>query len=405
MNPSQSSPSAKPANRVAPRRLRWLPYLGAMLLVALILAGLWPRPTPVETTQVARGSLRATINEEGKTRVRNRYLVSAPVAGQLRRINLKAGATVEQGKTVVGIIDPLDPTLLDARSRLLAEARRDAAKAALAKAQAAHEFARNDLARIERLFSEGTVTIQDLEGARWREVSSARDVSSAESSLRLAEAELGEFGGSQEGGAKPAIGPTTVLSPASGRVLRVFEENSRVVNASTPLLEIGDPTDLEVVIEVLSRDGAAVAPGSKVYLEHWGGNGVLEGKLRLVEPAAFTKISALGVEEQRVRAIADLTTPPQDRLTLGDGFRVEARIVTWESGNVLKVPSGALYRRGQDWAVFKVILGRAVPSMVKTGRTSGTETEILEGLQEGEEIILYPGDRITAGLRIRRIKI
>jgi HlyD family secretion protein len=401
-NPAPSSAKQNHANR---HTRRWLPYAGAVLLTALIVAGLWPQPVPVETVRVTTGTLRATVNEEGKTRIKQRYVVSAPVTGQLRRIPFKAGAEVMAGQTVLAVIDPLSPTLLDARTRTLAEARRDTASANLEKARASHTFAASELRRFEKLHAEKTVSIQELEAAQWRETSAAREEAAAESALRQAEAELAEFAAGSDAGTNAVRTPAEVKAPASGRVLRVFEENARVVTAGTPLLEIGNPADLEVVIEVLSRDGAAIAPGTKVELEQWGGGEPLAGCVRLVEPAAFTKVSALGVEEQRVNVIADLLTPPEQRPGVGDKFRVEARIIVWETSQTLKVPSGALFRRGEQWAAFAVTDGRARLRPVKVGRSSGTETQVVEGLKDGEEVILYPGDRVRDGQRVKPIKI
>lgn len=408
MNSSSSDkpdPPAAKRNHTSRRGHRWIPYSGAVILVGLIVAGLWPKPAPVEIARAALGVLRATVNEEGKTRIKNRFTVSAPVAGQLRRITLKPGADVQGGQTVVALIDPLPPGLLDARSRTLAEARRDTAAANLEKARAAHSFVAAELRRFEKLFVEKAVAVQELESIRLREASAAKDKAAAESALRQAEAELAEFNSNGSPSHNSSPGPTEVKAPAGGRVLRVFEESARPVASGTPLLEIGDAADLEVVIEVLSRDGAVIPPNAKVELEQWGGSQALEAKVRLVEPAAFTKVSALGVEEQRVRVIADLVTPAEQRRNLGDSFRVEARIVIWETSQALKVPSGALFRRGADWAVFVVADGRAQLRLVKTGRSSGSETQVIEGLKEGEEVILYPGDHVRDGQRVRAIKI
>lgn len=396
---------AAKARAQKPRRPRWIPYaLGAILILA-ILAGLRPQPAPVETARVKTGSLRATVDEEGRTRIRHRYVVSAPVAGQLRRIPFKAGAAVEVGKTILAVIDPLPPTPLDARTRSLAEARRDAAAANVEKARTAHQFALKDLHRFQRLFKENTVSQQELESFQWREVAAAKELAAAESALREAEAELAEIEPMPTGNGQNAGGPLEVLSPANGRVLRVIEENSRVIPAGAPLLEVGDPGELEVVVEVLSRDGAVIEPGAEALLDQWGSKEPLRAKVRLVEPAAFTKVSALGVEEQRVNVIADLLTPPEQRLSLGDQFRVEAHIALWEVDNVLKTPSGALFRRGPEWAAFVVEEGRARLRLVKVGRANATEMEILDGLREGEEVILFPGDRITDGQRVKPITI
>lgn len=406
--PTPEAPVSLPATKSRNHRRRpkrWLPWLGAALLVALIVFGFLPQPLPVETARVTPGALRATVNEEGKTRIKQRYVVSAPVTGHLRRIPFKAGAEVEAGTTVLAVIDPVSPAMLDARNRALAEARRDTAAANLDRAREAQRFAANELRRIEKLHQDKSVSQQDLENAQWRETAAAKDLTVAESALRQAEAELQEFplgGGAVTNSVRA---PVEVIAPASGRVLHVLEESTRVVGAGTPLVEIGDPADLEAVIEVLSRDGAAIVPGAKVELEQWGGGAPLEGRVRLVEPAAFLKISALGVEEQRVNVVVDLLTPFEQRRNLGDQFRVEARIVVWEAAQALKAPAGALFRRGQNWAAFVLAGGRAELRRVQVGRTSGSEMQILEGLKAGEQVILYPGDRIREGGRVKPIQI
>ena len=409
MNPAgQDNPAAAPPRRAPANRhtRRWIPYVGAIALLGLIVVGLWPRPVPVETARVTRGTLRATVNEEGKTRIKQRYLISAPLTGQLRRIPFKAGAEVQAGQTVLAIIEPVSPALLDARSRALAEARRDTAAANLDKARATHTFTASELRRFENLYAQKTVSIQELEAAQMREASAAKEEAASQSALRQAEAELAEFS-STNAGTNGVCVPTEVKAPVTGRVLRIFEENARVVTAGTPLLEVGDPSDLEVVVEVLSRDGAAIPPGTKVELEQWGAPGTtnLLSQVRLVEPAAFTKVSALGVEEQRVNVVADFLTPPNERRNVGDNFRVEARIVVWETDQALKVPSGALFRRGDQWATFVLADGRAQLRLVTVGRASGSETQVLDGLKDGDQVILYPGSRIQPNQRVRPIQI
>jgi len=383
---------------------RWLPYAGAILLVALIVAGLWPKPVPVETTRVSIGALRATVNEEGKTRIKQRYIISAPVAGQLRRIPFKAGAEIKAGD-IVAVIEPVSASLLDARTRSTAEAKRDMALANREKARAASTLAASELRRADKLYTDTTISIQELENFKMRADSTTNELAAAEGALRQAEAELAEFPPGGDSAALAKDPPREIKSPVSGRVLRVFEENARAVPAGTELLEIGDPADLEVVVEVLSRDGAMIAPGAPVEFDQWGGGEPLLGRVRLVEPAAFTKLSALGVEEQRVNVVADLVTPPEQRRNVGDKFRVDARIVVWEARDALKVPVGALFRQGDQWATFVVTDGRARLRLVKAGRSSGTETQVLEGLKEGEEVILYPGSRVRDGERVRAIKI
>jgi HlyD family secretion protein len=396
-----SSPRQNGKHRVR----RWLPYVGLVTLVGLIIAGFWPQPVPVETIAVSVGKLRATVNEEGKTRIKQRYTISAPVTGQLRRIPFKAGAEVKGGATIVAVIEPVVPGLLDARSRAAAEARRDAAAANLEKARTAHIFASSERRRFEKLHSDKTVSVQELEAAQMRDDSAMKEETAAAGALRQAQAELSEFGSAGQGGTGTDCAPVEVKAPTDGRVLRVLEENARVVAAGMPLVEIGDPSDLEVVVDVLSRDGAAIKPGAKVDFEEWGGTESLEGRVRLVEPAAFTKVSALGVDEQRVNVIADLVTPPERRRNLGDNFRVEARIEVWQADDVVKVPAGALFRQEDQWAAFVLTNGHAQFRHVKAGRSSGAETQILEGLKTGEQVILYPGSRVKDGQRVRPIKI
>lgn len=399
MNPT--TPPPKRTNANGHRRRSWLPYLGVIVLVALIVAGLWPKPAPVETARVSTGKLRATVNEEGKTRIRQRYVVSAPVAGQVRRIPFKAGAEITATQTVLAVIDPISPALLDARTRTLAEAKRDSAAAQLERAKAQHKYAASELRRNEKLYQEKTVSTQEMEQIQWRETSAARELTAAEAALRQAEAELLEFSNSTAA-TRP---PIELRSPVTGRVLKIFEESSRAVVVGTPLVEIGDPNDLEVIIEALSRDGAMIKPGTPVELEQWGGPEPLQATVRFVEPAAFTKVSALGVEEQRVYVVADLLTPVAQRGSLGDNFRVEARIITWQTDKALKVPNGAIFRRGDQWHAYVIAGDRAELRPVKIGRASTTETEILEGLKEGDEVILYPGDRIKDGLRVSVVKM
>ncbi len=381
---------------------RWLPYVIIIAILALVAVGLRPQSSPVETALAHTGPMRATVSEEGKTRIRQRYVVSAPVSGQLRRIPFKPGAVVEAGVTIVAVIDPLSASPLDARNRALAEARRGSTVVLLEKSRTTLELSRSELHRIEQMYAAKTISPQELESAQMRENAAAREVAAAEGTLREVEAQLAEIAPTDSAAQS---GPVAVKATATGSILHVFQESSRAVTQGTPLLEIGDPTDLEVVIEMLSRDGAALIPGAKVELEQWGGATPLAGKVRLVEPAAFTKFSALGVEEQRVNVVVDITTPIEQRRTLGDNFRVEAHVVVWESDQVLKVPTSGLFRRANDWAAFTVRHGQAQLIPVKAGRSSGTEIQVLEGLSEGDEVILYPGDRIKAGQRVQPIKV
>lgn len=382
------------------RRGRWVPWVGTLLLLSFIVFGFWPKPVPVEVAKVIQGPLRTSVSEEGRTRIRQRYIISSPVAGHLRRVAFKVGDPINTNQ-VVAVIDPITPPLLDARSRTLSEARRATAQAQLEKAKSAHFFARKDLERSEMLHKDNALSAQALEQAQWKETAAARELAVAESSLRQAEAELAVFTNASDSG----LGPVELRSPVSGRVLRVLEESSRVLSMGAPIAEVGDPSDLEAVIEVLSRDGTLLQAGMKAELEHWGGGTPLKARVRLVEPAAFTKVSALGVEEQRVNVIVDLLTPPAERGQLGDQFRVEGRVITWETDRALKLPAGALFRRGDQWAVFVMEGGVARTQIVQVGRQSGTEAQVLSGLQEGQEVVLYPSDRVQDGRRVKRISL
>jgi HlyD family secretion protein len=398
---------------------RWqqrLPWLGGALLVALIVLGLWPKPHPVETALVSHGPLVVTVDEEGMTRVKNHYIVSSPVAGQLQRIDWKPGALVATGKTVIAVLETKGADLLDARGEVQARAHIQAATAARelataqqSRAQASAKMAESDYTRMRELFEAGSISRQEFDAVETRAITTMQEARAAEFALQvavfeLAQAEAVMLRGQLDGTAARSE-PLSIVSPVGGRVLRVFQESERVVPAGFPLVEIGDPTDLEARIEVLSRDAVAIRPGARVQLEQWGGHEALNACVRGVEPAAFTKISALGVEEQRVNVIVDLTDPLELRPTLGDAYRVEARIVIWESERVLQVPAGALFQRGGTWQTYVVEGGRARLRKVRTGHSNGLVTEIVEGLGEDEPVIVYPGDKIADGVRVRTVSV
>ncbi len=397
------------------RKRRWPLYAGVAAFVLLIAAGFWPRAIPVEMALAERGALRVTVDEEGQTRVRNRYVVSSPVGGQLRRIELKPGAPVRAGETVLAELETAGTDLLDASSLAQAEARVGAAEgqvaaaeARRAAAEAARRLAEAELARQRALAERRLIAAQELETAEMRATTAAQEERAAAFAAQVAGFELEQARAALRRGlpgAGGAAGPRVVVrSPVDGVVLRVFQESARRVAGGTELLEVGDPRDLEVRVEVLSRDGVAARPGAPVSLERWGGEGDLNARVRLVEPAAFTKISALGVEEQRVNLIADFTDPEERRAGLGDGYRVEARIVVWEGEDVLKAPAGALFQRGGGWRTFVVEGGRARLRDVTVGRTNGVETQVLAGLEPGEQVIVYPGDRVADGGRVKPLE-
>lgn len=415
MHPASSIPTpATKRKPVAPAWRRRLPLAVGLLLVAAIVVGLWPRAVPVESGVVGTGPLVVTVDEEGMTRVQQRFVVSAPVAGQLQRIDWKAGAEVKAGKTVLAVLEATGADFLDARSQAQAEARvrateaaREAALAQRDRASATARTFRAELDRAQQLRERQVLSAQEFDTARMRADTAAQEARAAEFGLKVAEFELQQARAalSRGQGGSAQSEPLVITSPVDGRILRVFQESSRVVPGGFPLIEVGDLTDLEVRIEVLSRDAVAIRPGSRVWLELWGGPEPLNARVRLVEPSAFTKISALGVEEQRVFVIADFTDPLERRPTLGDSYRVEARIVIWEKPDALRAPAGALFQRDGAWRALVIANGRARLQSVKVGRSNGVQTEILEGLRAGDRVIVYPGDRVTDGTRVTPLQI
>ncbi len=383
-------------NKPARRIVLLLALVGAAALSAAVLR---PRPIQVETGVVARGPLQVVIEEDGETRIHHRYVTAAPVAGRLERITLHPGDAVAAGEVVAH----LDPAPLDPRSRQQAEARlasveasRREADALVARARSALDQARTTLRRTERLAGEKVVAADALDAARTAAATAASDLDAARQRARAAafdvanaRAALLEGLGSEES--------VPVVAPVGGRVLRVCEECERVVPAGTALVELGDLGELEVVVDVLSTDAVQVRPGAAMWLDAGEGKR-LRGRVRTIEPSGFTKVSPLGVEEQRVNVIGDLLDPPAG---LGDRFRVEAQIVLWESRDVLQVPSGALFRDGDRWAVFTLEAGRARRRPVQLGHRNPEAAEILDGLKAGETVIVHPSDAIEEGVRVR----
>ena len=390
------------------------------MLIALIVLGLWPRAISVEVAGVRRGTLVVTVDEEGMTRVRNRYVVFAPVAGQLQRIDWKAGADVVAGRTVLAVLEASGADFLDTRSQAQAEARvraseaaREASLALRDRADAAASTFAADLERARALREQNVLSAQEFDTAALRANSAAQEARAAEFGFKVSDYELQQarallgrgLSPSVKGPSVTSIEPLVITSPVNGKILRVFQESARVVPGGFPLMEIGDPTDLEVRIEVLSRDGVGIQPGARVLLEQWGGPQPLTARVRLVEPSAFTKISALGVEEQRVYVVADFVDPIERRPTLGDSYRVEARVVTWENPDTLRAPAGALFQRRGEWLAFVVEGERAVLRRVTVGRNNGIEMEVLGGLKEGQLVVVYPGDKVTDGTRVTALSV
>ncbi|TWT94812.1 putative efflux system component YknX [Botrimarina colliarenosi] len=394
----------------------WLGRAFFLVIAALVVAGLvlafWPDPVPVEMARADRQTVLVTVDEDGKTRIREKYVVSAPLSGRLLRVDLDPGDTVERDKTVLSVIEPRDPELLDARALAQAKARVDAAESGLARTEPEIEQARleadnaeKELVRVQAAAEGGAATESELDAARLRHHFTTEGIRSAYYAREIAEFELEQAKSallrSGAGAEQPDEWTFPIRSPIDGRVLRVFQESAAVVSAGTPLLELGAPSDLEIEIDVLSSDAVLIEAGDRVLLERWGGDKPLDGRVRLVEPAGFTKISSLGVEEQRVNVIVDLVEAPDERRELGDGFRVEARIVVDEAPDVVCVPASALFRQGDGWFAFKVAEETAHLTPVKVGRRNDTLCEITEGIAEGDTVIIHPSDRVADGVRVR----
>jgi HlyD family secretion protein len=389
-----------------------------LLVGGTIVGGLvwsfWPQPVNVEVATVTRGPLRVSVDEDGRTRIKEPYVIAAPLAGHLLRIRFDPGDAVTRGETVLAMIEPNPPDILDVRTVAQAEAKVRAAQAALDRAQPLVErareerdFAQRELERTRKLAQTNSATKRDVEHAemlyrtRMHDYTAARhaqDIGQFE--LELARAALVRVQPAETGPADDRRLP--ILAPITGQVLRRFQQSATVVRAGDRLLEVGDPGELEIEVDVLSDDAVKIKPGDKAFLEQWGGDRPLPATVRRIEPSGFTKISALGVEEQRVNVILDLDDPPEQRRELGDAFRVEARIVIWEHDDVLQVSTGALFRRGSQWAVFAVRGDRAELRTIEIGRRNSLAAQITAGLEAGDEVVLHPSDKVRDGVQVRR---
>jgi HlyD family secretion protein len=389
--------------------------VGGLLAVAL-----WPETLTVDAGVVGRGPLMVTIDEEGRTRVRDRFVVSSPVAGRVLRIELEPGDAVKRGQ-VVASVRAEAPPLLDERTRAEAQAAVESARAALGRARAEEQRARASLAQLQRELvrvrelAQSAIVAQSELDARESEVKVAEaSVNAAVFAVQAATSELQRATARLTPTTAAAVGRVvTVTSPADGVVLKRVRESESVVPPGDPLLEIGDPRQLEIVADLLSTDAVRVKPGTRTIVDEWGGSKPIDARVRRVEPAGFTKISALGVEEQRVNVILDFVDPAAAWAALGDAYRVEVRVVIWEAANVLKVPTSALFRtstgalrpdsgegNGEKWAVYVVENGRAHRAIVELGHQTGQEAEVLSGLSEGTRVILHPADTLTDGARV-----
>jgi len=388
------------------RRMIFWGSLTALLLLFMIYA-FRPQPVPVDFADVTRGRLTVTIDEEGETRVRDVFVLSAPVAGRVQRIEIEVGDEVVAGETVVAEIDPVDPTLLDARSETEAQAAVRAAEAEL-------EFASRELERQKQLGQRGVASARDLDSAEKAYRTARAALENARAALQARSIQRERARPRRAGEAHIGI---PVVAPVSGRVLRVVRESAGVVQPGEPLLEIGDPRDLEIVVDLLSADAVRVEKGQEVLIEQWGGGDLLHGRVRRVEPYGFTKISALGIEEQRVNVVIEFADPPEKWQRLGHGYRVETRIVLWRGDDVVKVPLSALFRahsanghggagagsradQAADWAVFVEEKGKARLRPVSRGHHNGLEVEVTSGLDTGTRVVLHPSDRVADGVGV-----
>ncbi len=382
-----------------------------LALLALLALALRPQPLPVDLAKVARGPLQVTIDEEGETRVRERFVVSAPLPGRVLRIELEPGDPVVAHDTVLATFQPMAPTLLDARTRAEASARVKAAQAALGLAEAERDRIQAELrhaqaehTRYRKLAQEQVVSQERLDSAELQAKTLEGALRAGEFAIRsrqheleVVRASLVEQPAAMSG---PSARPIELRSPIDGVVLKRWHESEAIVLAGEPLLEVADPKALEVVSDLLSADAVKVRPGQQVRFEQWGSERALSGRVRRIEPSGFTKISALGVEEQRVNVVMDFTDPYEAWQALGDGYRVEIKIVIWEQESVLKVPTSSLFRHGEQWAVYTREDGKAVLRPLELGQRNGREAEILSGLAEGVEVVVHPSDDIKPAVAL-----
>jgi HlyD family secretion protein len=387
------------------RITRW-----GVVIVVLAALAFWafrPAPVPADFATVARGPLEVAVEDEGRTRVRDRFVVSAPVPGRMLRIELEPGDPVVAGKTVLAQFQPTAPVLLDVRTRAELEARVRAAESTIGGARADRErveaelaFARSELKRAQQLLEDRVIAKRELEATERQVQTLERSLQSAMFAVRTAEHQLQLARASLTQSRGGRTDPIPLYSPVDGVILRILHESEGPVPTAQPLLEVGDVRDLEIVADLLSSAAVSVRPGQQVHIEQWGGERPLAGRVRRVEPSGFTKISALGVEEQRVNVIVDFDEPRENWASIGDGYRVEVRIVVWGNPDVLKVPTSSLFRHEEKWAVYKVQDERAVRQPVEIGQRNGLEAEVLDGLRGDEQIIVYPSDSVIDGVKV-----
>lgn len=389
---------------------RWMTIAATIAaVVVLFWFGFRDSPILVDSAPVTREPLRVTVEQEARTRVTDRYVITAPVAGYAQRVEFEAGDFVQIGTPLLGV-EPQRAAALDPRSRAQAQALVAAAQANVGtmrqRVHATHvamKLANTELARVSQLRANGFATMEDEDRARAAAQRSAADWRSAAFSLETAQHELEAAQTELQYAGSPAADfgePVFARAPVAGHVLRIVRESEGAVTAGEPFLEMGNPRALEVTADVLSSDAVRIGPDTKVVFTRWGGERELYGRVRRVEPAGFTKVSALGVEEQRVWVVTDFTSPPEEWERLGDGYRLEASFVVWEEDNILQVPASALFREGDGWAVFLVADGQAKKRVVEVGQRNGLRAQVLAGVVEGERIVVHPDDQVNEGVRV-----
>jgi len=391
---------------------KWLKRATWAIVIGLVLVGAawfaWPRPIPVDLATVTSGPMEVTIDDEAKTRVRHVYTVSAPIGGKLLRSPRHVGEEVIADETIVAVMQATDPGFLDIRSREQLQASLAAADAAVGLTQheverieAALEFSRSERARARALADRDVVAARALEAANIDVETNQHALASAKAQLEVRRSERASIAAllADSANASAPTRPTAsiqIQAPASGRILKILQESEAVLPAGTPLIEIGDPRDLEVVADLLSTDAVQVDIGSSVRIDGWGGEAI-RGRVARIDPSGFVKVSALGIEEQRVRTIVELIDPPDTWSRLGHDFRVIVHVTIWSADDAVNVPVSALFRAGEDWAVFRVEGGRARITPVEVGRRNDREAEIRSGLLPGDGVVLHRSDRIVDG--------
>src|SRR5262245_23783055 len=379
---------------------------GVVIVLVIVAMAMWPESIEVNAAKVERGPMQVTLDEDGETRIRDKFVVSAPVAGRLQRIELEPGDTVVRGKTVVARLTTADAPLLDPRTRGELEAATEAARAAVGQARAEFERstaelarARQTLQRQQELMKAGAIAADSLDAAETAVATAEEARKAAEFAVSRSGYELQTARARLQAPA-PAGRAVEVVAPVSGVILKRLRESESVVPAGEPLLEIGEPGRSEIVADFLSTDAVRIQPGATVLIEGWGGSEPLHGRVRRVEPAGFMKVSALGVEEQRVNVLIDFDDPSSAK-RLGDGYRVEVHVVIWHEDDVVKVPVGGLFRRGNDWAAFLIDGEQVRLQTVSIGQRNDEEAQVVKGLSPGQTVVLHPPDTLTDSARVQ----